>query len=72
MHEWEKEKNLEQYREKNKKSCQEYWQKEKEVSLYFTNFCYSMWFVSSEISKYLFKNFCTDRETTHIENNNLK
>ena len=47
-------------------------QKEKEVSLHFTIFCYSMWFVSSEILKYLFKNFCTDREMTHIENNNLK
>ena len=31
-----------------------------------------MRFVSSEILKYLFKNFCTDRETTHIENNSLK
>ena len=47
-------------------------QKEKEVSLHFTIFCYSMWFISSEILKYLFKNFCTDREMTHIENNNLK
>ena len=47
-------------------------QKEKEVSLYFTIFCYSMWFVSSKILKYLFKNVCTEREMTHIENNNLK
>ena len=47
-------------------------QKEKEVSLHFTIFCYSMWFISSEILKYLFKNFCTDREMTYIENNDLK
>ena len=40
---------------------------EKEVGLYFTIFCYSMWLVSSEILKYLFKN-----EMTHIENNDLK
>ena len=47
-------------------------QKEKESGLYFTIFYYSIWFVSSEILKYLFKNFCTDSEMTHIENNDLK
>ena len=72
MREQEKEKNPEQYREKNKKSCQEYHKRKKKWVFILLFFCYSMWFISSEIIKYLFKNFCTDRETTHIENNNLK